>query len=129
MLPVSQEAPEGFQKAGILSPGSAPVWEALQKSPCAPLRHQPPIWKRRRRGEGGRWPTLADAACPQERTWTRGSWLWLQWGDATGFRGLPIFHSGSAWNSCHSCCCNWVPLGKCGVVFGGSPPPRTVVSS
>ena len=38
-------------------------------------------------------------------------------------RGCPFFTADQHGIPRHSCCCNWVPLGKCAVLFGGSPPP------
>lgn len=34
--------------------------------------------------------------------------------------GCPFFTVDQHRIPCHSCCCNWVPLGKCAVWFGGS---------
>lgn len=39
-------------------------------------------------------------------------------------RGCPFFTADQHGIPRHSCCCNWVPLGKCAVLFGGSPRHR-----
>lgn len=39
-------------------------------------------------------------------------------------RGCPFFTADQHGIPRHSCCCNWVPLGKCAVLFGGSPHHR-----
>lgn len=43
--------------------------------------------------------------------------------DAARSPRCPLLHRESAWIPLHSCSCNWVPLGKCAVLFGGSLPP------